>query len=46
MNQPASVINKEIPDVQNSLDTRQIGIDRVGIKDIRHPVVVRDRSGG
>jgi len=46
MNQPASVINKEIPDVQNSLDTRQVGIDRVGIKDIRHPVVVRDRSGG
>jgi GTP cyclohydrolase I len=46
MNQRASVINKEIPDVQNSLDTRQIGIDRVGIKDIRHPVVVRDRSGG
>lgn len=46
MSQPASVINKEIPDVQNSLDTRQIGIDRVGIKDIRHPVVVRDRSGG
>ena len=46
MNQPAAVINKDIPDVQNSQDTRQIAIDQVGIKDIRHPVVVRDRSGG
>jgi len=36
---------REIPDVQNSEDTRRIDIDRVGIKDIRHPVVVRDRSG-
>jgi len=35
-----------IADVQNSLDTRQIPIDKVGIKDIRHPVKVRDRSGG
>ncbi len=46
MNQPTSVIDKEIPDVQNSQDTRHIPIDKVGIKDIRHPVVVRDRSGG
>ncbi len=36
---------REIPDVQSSEDTRRIAIDRVGIKDIRHPVVVRDRSG-
>jgi GTP cyclohydrolase I len=36
---------QEIPDVQNTEDTRRIDIDRVGIKDIRHPVVVRDRSG-
>ncbi len=35
-----------IADVQNSLDTRQIPIDKVGIKDIRHPVRVTDRSGG
>lgn len=46
MNQPAAVSEKEIPDVQNSEDTRHIPIDKVGIKDIRHPVVVRDRSGG
>ncbi len=35
-----------IPDVQGSLDTRCIPINKVGIKDIRHPVKVRDRSGG
>ena len=34
-----------IADVQQSADTRQIAIDKVGIKDIRHPVKVRDRSG-
>jgi len=36
---------EEIPDVQGSPDPRHIPIDRVGIKDIRHPVVVRDRAG-
>lgn len=35
-----------IADVQNSEDTRQIPINKVGIKDIRHPIVVRDRDGG
>ena len=35
-----------IPDTQNSTDTRHIAIDRVGIKDIKHPVIVSDRSGG
>ena len=34
-----------IPDVQNSADTRRLAINKVGIKDIRHPVRVRDRSG-
>ena len=33
-------------DVQNSQDTRQIPINKVGIKDIRHPVRVADRTGG
>jgi GTP cyclohydrolase I len=36
----------EIEDVQGSADTRQIAINKVGIKDIRHPVRVRDRSEG
>src|SRR5438270_5460308 len=44
MNELAAIAT-EIPDIQSSEDTRYIDIDRVGIKDIRHPVVVRDRSG-
>ncbi len=35
-----------IPDVQSSVDTRQIAINRVGIKGIRHPVKVSDRDQG
>ena len=35
-----------IEDVQNREDTRRIPINKVGIKDIRHPVRVHDRSGG
>ncbi|GAB4357109.1 MAG: GTP cyclohydrolase FolE2 [Gammaproteobacteria bacterium] len=35
-----------IADVQGSADTRRIPINRVGIKDIRHPVRVKDRSDG
>ena len=46
MNQTADLLSSDIPDIQSSEDTRHIAIDRVGIKDIRHPVVVRDRSGG
>jgi len=34
-----------IPDVQSTQDNRQIAINKVGIKDIRHPVQVKDRSG-
>jgi GTP cyclohydrolase I len=37
---------RQIADVQSSIDTRQIAIDKVGIKDIRHPVRVKDRSEG
>ena len=35
-----------MPDVQSSQDTRQIAIDKVGIKSIRHPVKVADKAGG
>ena len=42
MNYPEAVI----PDVQSSADTRQLAIDKVGIKAIRHPVRVADQSGG
>src|ERR1700733_4805940 len=36
----------EIEDVQGRADTRRLPINRVGIKDIMHPVRVRDRSAG
>jgi GTP cyclohydrolase IB len=36
----------EVEDVQGRSDTRQLPIDRVGIKDISHPVRVKDRSAG
>ena len=36
----------EIEDVQGRADTRRLPINRVGIKDIRHPVKVKDRSAG
>lgn len=35
-----------MPDVQSSMDTRQIAINKVGIKSIRHPVKVSDKAGG
>jgi GTP cyclohydrolase I len=35
-----------IADVQSSKDTRRLAIDQVGIKSIRHPVKVSERSGG
>ena len=35
-----------IADVQSSQDTRRLAIDQVGIKSIRHPVKVSERSGG
>src|SRR5574340_223056 len=35
-----------IADVQSSADTRQLAIDRVGIKGIRHPIKVKDQSVG
>ncbi len=35
-----------IADVQSSEDTRRIPINKVGIKDIRHPMRIQERSGG
>jgi GTP cyclohydrolase I len=43
MNKP---VPNFIPDVQSSADTRHLAIDRVGIKGIRHPVKVKDKSVG
>ncbi|NQW35054.1 MAG: GTP cyclohydrolase I FolE2 [Methylophilales bacterium] len=35
-----------IEDVQNAEDKRHLDIDQVGIKSIKHPITVKDRSGG
>jgi GTP cyclohydrolase I len=43
---PATTPVSTIPDVQGSADTRELAINKVGIKDIRHPVIVKDRSDG
>ncbi|MHB8812550.1 MAG: GTP cyclohydrolase FolE2 [Steroidobacteraceae bacterium] len=42
----ARPILAEVEDVQGRADTRRLPINRVGIKDIRHPVRVKDRSAG
>jgi GTP cyclohydrolase IB len=34
-----------IPDVQASADSRKLAIDKVGVKSIRHPVRIQERSG-
>lgn len=43
MSQPFS---PPIADVQSAPDSRRLAIDKVGIKAIRHPVRVADKSGG
>jgi len=35
-----------IPDVQASHDSRRLAIDKVGVKAIRHPMRIQERSGG
>jgi GTP cyclohydrolase I len=46
MNNPIELDPELLQDVQSLPDARALPIDKVGIKDIRHPVRVRDRSGG
>jgi GTP cyclohydrolase I len=36
---------QSIPDVQSSHDSRHLAIDKVGIKAIRHPMKIQERSG-
>ncbi len=38
--------SREIIDVQNQRDTRQIEIDKVGVKNIKYPITVLDKSRG
>jgi GTP cyclohydrolase I len=35
-----------IPDVQSDADSRKLAIDQVGVKAIRHPVRIMERTGG
>ena len=38
------VASTELADVQNSHDRREIKIDKVGVKNIEYPIVVKDRA--
>jgi GTP cyclohydrolase IB len=42
----AAITIDPIADVQGSADLRQIPINKVGIKDIYHPVRIQERAGG
>lgn len=35
-----------LADIQNTPDTRQIAIDKVGVRKVRYPIVVLDRANG
>lgn len=35
-----------LPDTQNQADDRQLPIDRVGVKNLRYPIQIRDRFSG
>lgn len=43
---PVPTARTAIEDVQGRADSRRIPINKVGIKDVFHPVRVKDRSGG
>jgi GTP cyclohydrolase I len=44
MSKKSTAASDTIADVQSSKDKRQIAINKVGIKNIRHPVRIKDRS--
>lgn len=43
---PIGPKERSIPDIQAKQDTRKLAIDQVGIRELRHPVKVRDRDHG
>ncbi|MXW48180.1 MAG: GTP cyclohydrolase I FolE2 [Gammaproteobacteria bacterium] len=43
---PLEPAESSIPDIQAKQDTRKLAIDQVGIREMRHPVKVRDRAHG
>ena len=46
LNEAGTISIDTIADVQGSADLRQIPINKVGIKDIYHPVRIQERAGG
>ena len=38
-------VEHELPDIQELPDKRNLKIDKVGVKELRHPIRVKDRSG-
>ncbi|MFC1855835.1 GTP cyclohydrolase FolE2 [Thermodesulfobacteriota bacterium] len=36
----------EMPDIQNAIDTRQVDINKVGVKNIKYPIIVKDKKKG
>ena len=42
----AYVFKQPLQDVQSQEDDRRLSIDKVGVKDIRYPIIVRDRERG
>ncbi len=38
-----SFVRQQMPDLQQSADGRRIAIDKVGVKDIRYPIIVQDK---
>jgi GTP cyclohydrolase I len=44
MSKKSASASDEIADVQSSKDKRRIAINKVGIKDIRHPVRIKERN--
>ncbi len=39
-------MRKNLPDIQRQKDKRKISIDKVGIRDIRYPIIVKDKTKG
>jgi GTP cyclohydrolase IB len=46
LSETGAISSDPIADVQGSADLRQIPINKVGIKDIYHPVRIKERAGG
>ncbi|MGX7836113.1 GTP cyclohydrolase, FolE2/MptA family, partial [Campylobacter fetus subsp. venerealis] len=43
---PKSHAAHEMVDIQNTPDERNIAIDKVGVRNVRYPIRVRERDNG